>query len=243
MNFTFLMMRLFLVLSSLSLLQGKTMAQTTNNSATENQLAKRAPLTSKEALTLNKGMNQLSVWGGISFDSPAGNFLGLVEDRQFFIVGLRYGRIVAAGRGIALAYVFDVIPIAVVSNNPKIVNGHRIVRDDRTVDFHQALIREPVYGAGLSPIGLQIYFFREKRVKLFANGSTGFLTFFREVPLPDARKFNYTFEFGGGVQVVTWSRWTVSLGYKFHHLSNANTAAANPGLDANIFYMGLSIFN
>jgi hypothetical protein len=30
----------------------------------------------------------------------------------------------------------------------------------------------------------------------------------------------------------------VQLGYKYHHLSNAYTAALNPGLDANVFYAG-----
>ncbi len=29
-----------------------------------------------------------------------------------------------------------------------------------------------------------------------------------------------------------------AVGYKFHHLSNGGTGTFNPGLDANVFYLG-----
>ena len=43
---------------------------------------------------------------------------------------------------------------------------------------------------------------------------------------------------GGGVRVrVGASQWA-QLGYKYHHISNAGTAFANPGLDGNVLYAG-----
>ena len=37
----------------------------------------------------------LGVWSGVSFDSPGGPLLGRVRNREFFIVGIRYGRMLA----------------------------------------------------------------------------------------------------------------------------------------------------
>ncbi len=186
-------------------------------------------------------MNEFGVWGGVSFDSPAGSFLGTIPDRKFVIGGLRYGRILAVGRGLALEYTVDVIPVAIVTDNPKVVDTPFTLPDGSVV-LGTEIRREPVYGFGASPIGFQVHFGKKNRVKPFASGSAGFLYFSRQTPVPDSQKFNYSFDFGGGVEFFTRSRRAFVVGYKLHHLSNANQGRFNPGLDANIFYGGFSIF-
>ncbi|NIR47000.1 acyloxyacyl hydrolase [candidate division KSB1 bacterium] len=172
-------------------------------------------------LNLTRDSQKVSVWSGVSPDSPDGGFLGKTKDKMFVILGVRYGKVVAAGRRMALEYTFDAFPVAeVIDRNSK----------------------DSVYGFGLSPVGLKWYVLQVSRFKLFTNGSGGFLTFVEDVPDPDARKFNFTFEFGGGIEVFTNSRVGIALGYRYHHLSNANTEKVNPGLDANIFYIGISRF-
>jgi len=66
-----------------------------------------------------RGLNEWSIWSGYSFASMSGKFLALTPGRQFAVVGVQYGRILAAGSIVALAYTFDVIPMAMVTNNPQ----------------------------------------------------------------------------------------------------------------------------
>jgi len=186
------------------------------------------------ASRFHRGLTELSIWSGYSFASMSGKFLAITPGRQFAIVGLQYSRIVAAGEKVALAYTFDLIPMAMVTDNPQTeVTGEVSTEQVRTTS---------VYGFGLAPIGLKFYFLQARRVKFFANTSGGFLTFLNEVPVEKARKFNFTFELGLGMQITTGSRWALTLGYKLHHLSNAETAHSNPGLDSSVFYLGVSSF-
>lgn len=188
------------------------------------------PARAQEAI--EEDTNEFSVWGGGSFDSPT--IIGTAEDRKFFITGLRYGRVLATSPQVAFQYTFDAIPAAVVFQP----QGSRFT--DAGVDRGKASI----YGAGLAPVGFKVYFRRQRRVKPFVDTSGGFLYFREPVPLniPGATKFNWTFDFGGGIQISTGERRAITLGYKFHHLSNGGRSEVNPGLDANLFYVGLSIF-
>jgi hypothetical protein len=188
------------------------------------------PAYTQEAI--EKNTNEFGVWGGGSFDSPT--LIGTAEDRKFFIMGLRYGRVLATSERVAFEYTVDVIPAAVVFQP----QGSRFT--SAGVDRGSASI----YGAGVAPIGLKLYLRRQKRVKPFVDGSAGFLYFREPVPVntQGATKFNWTFDFGGGIQVSTGERRAITVGYKLHHISNAGRSEINPGLDANLFYVGFSIF-
>jgi len=173
---------------------------------------------------LKRGTNEFTMSLGGSFDS-----LDLhPPDRKFFILGLRYGRVIASTSLFTLAYNIDVTPLELVFQ-PR-------TEPDGTVNT------SPVLGAGISPTGFKVDFGRRSRIKPFLNINGGIIYFNRVVPVPDARQFNFTFDAGGGVQIFTNPRRAISFGYKFHHFSNRDTAPANPGLDSNIFYMGFSIF-
>jgi hypothetical protein len=52
----------------------------------------------------------------------------------------------------------------------------------------------------------------------------------------------YTIDFGGGLTFFRKRRQTVSIGYRYQHLSNANISLHNPGADANTFYVAVSRF-
>ena len=185
--------------------------------------------TGQDSYSLDKGMNEFGIWGGGSLDSPA--VIGTAEDRRFLTIGLRYGRILGGSKKVAYEYTVDAVPVAVVFQP----------------NFARAFNRNPdraIYGAGMSPIGFKVNFNRRGWVKPFAGTSGGFLYFQRPVPddIPLATKFNFTFEFSGGVQIFTRSRSAVTLGYRFQHISNAGRSEVNPGLDANVFYAGFSLF-
>ena len=219
---------LFAVLFAAALFTSRAHAQGARPSAAGATVAAAEPAGDEE-YALREGMNEWGVWVGGSFDSPTP--IGTAEGRKYFTAGLRYGRVFAASKRVAYEYTVDAVPAAVVFQ-PDFARAFNRVGDGS------------VYGAGLSPVGLKVNFNRRGRVKPFAGGSGGFLYFRRPVPLdiPGATRFNFTFEFTGGVQFFTSGRRAVTAGYKFHHISNANRSDVNPGLDANVIYVGYSFF-
>jgi opacity protein-like surface antigen len=70
------------------------------------------------------------------------------------------------------------------------------------------------------------------------NGTAGVLYFSQQVPVSGSSQFNFAVSWGAGVQLWHSGSQSISLGYKFNHISNANSAARNPGVDSNVFYAG-----
>ena len=178
--------------------------------------------------------NEFGIWGGISFDAPT--WIGKTPDARFGNIGLRYGRVLAANDSLAFSWTIDVVPVAVLS-----VNRFTIVPTG-SGSFTVQRRREHTYGAGLSPIGLKLNFRRTKMLQPFASGTAGFLYFSKDVPVPGAKRFNFTFDFGGGVQIVRNSGRAITIGYKYQHISNGDRSPINPGVDVQMFYGGFSIF-
>ena len=97
-------------------------------------------------------------------------------------------------------------------------------------------------GVGGSPIGAQVNFVHFHRVEPFLTSGGGFL-YFNHRMFGTTQQFNFTAQLGGGVQLFTSSRRTaIDLGYKYHHISNANLGNQNPGLDSHMLFVGLSLF-
>ena len=195
---------------------------------------------------IQKRDNEWGVWGGISFDSPT--LIGTTPNARFGNVGLRYGRVLAASKTVAFEWTIDAIPLAIFSAK----------RDTSLFfpppGFNLADLRKSVYGAGAAPIGLKFNFRRNHRVQPFGHATGGFLYFSSQVPdissplaLPPpgtsgTSQFNFTFDFSGGVQIVNSNRRSFTIGYKFQHISNANTGFFNPGVDVQMVFAGFSVF-
>lgn len=178
-------------------------------------------------------------WIGASFSSPIDTYWGgRIRGRSLFLAGLRAHYIVETVGPVAFAFTADVIPIAVVSNNPR-WRWHVTTVDGEQYQYKEIVDSGLVYGAGFSPLGLQISMPLWGGIRAYVAGAGGGLWFTREVPIPEARRFNYSLEFGGGLDVAAGVTHVVVIGFKVHHLSNMNTALANPGLDGHVFYLGL----
>jgi opacity protein-like surface antigen len=172
---------------------------------------------------LAKGSNEFGLWGGGSPDTA--KVFGNVEDRKLFLVALRYGRILAAWESFSLEYTVDVFPVAIYSEPDHVRSGS-----------------STLYGGGLSPFGFKINFLQQSWIQPFIAASVGFLYFQDDVPVPHSSRFNFTPELGVGVQFFVAPKRALTLGYKFHHMSNANTGESNPGMDSNVLYAGFSFF-
>jgi uncharacterized repeat protein (TIGR01451 family)/fimbrial isopeptide formation D2 family protein len=217
----------------------------------ENQLSCK-PGAPKLRYGFTRGMNEFCVQGGsgyfnsptlidnpnqnvgfINQPTPTGNTGGV----RFDAIGVCYGRILAANDRFALKYTFNTTPVAVLSY-PEVT--------PQLVDFGFQLpvseTRRSVFGGGLSPIGFQFYFRPQSRIKPFVNTSGGFIFFKDQVPRLNGARFNFTYDFGGGIQVFGDSRRAFTFGYKYQNISNGGRALNNPGFDGHGFYFGYSIF-
>ncbi|HEV8429294.1 MAG TPA: acyloxyacyl hydrolase [Pyrinomonadaceae bacterium] len=186
---------------------------------------------------LKRGDNEWGFWVG---GSPKATtiFGGLhddeAEDRKFFVAGLRYGRTLAANDSLALQYTLDVIPVAVATGT--------IVSRATTPTGVTTFQRETAYGAGFTPLGLQLDFANGSKVLPFVHVNGGFLYFNKSVPIEDAGRFAWVGEAGGGVRIFTSERRAVNVGVRFHHISNGDRQGSNRGLNQFVIYAGFSIF-
>ena len=169
---------------------------------------------------LTKGTNEFGLWAG---GSPGST--GNIEDRQLFLFALRYGRVLAAWESVSLEYTLDIFPAAVV------FEPHHARRGSSTI-----------YGAGLSPLGFKVNFAQQSWIQPFVAASVGFLYFEHDIPVPHSSRFNFTPEIGLGVEFFLAPQRALTLGYKFHHISNAGIGDDNPGMNSHVIYAGFSFF-
>jgi Lipid A 3-O-deacylase (PagL) len=201
-------------------------------------ISAQTPDSSTKSQTPSEGIqkrdNEWGVWGGMSFDSTT--LIGKTPDAKFGNIGLRYGRVLKTSKTVAFEWTIDVIPVSVLSNpRPEVTSagpGFTIT----------SLVRHSVYGFGAAPIGLKFNFRRNHRVQPFGQATGGFLYFNRQAPVDDSSRFNFTFDFSGGVQIVNSNRRSFTIGYKYQHISNGYTGTFNPGVDVQMVFAGFSIF-
>lgn len=195
--------------------------------------AQQANTQGQQQSDLAEKKNEFGVWGSISVDAPT--WLGGTPDARFGSIGLRYARVLTQNQTLAFSWTIDAVPVAVLS-----VNQITIVPTG-SGSFTAQRRRDHTYGAGLSPIGLKLNFRPTQTVQPFVNGSGGFLYFSKVVPEPGAARFNFTFDGGGGIQIVRESGRAIMIGYKWQHISNGFHAPVNPGIDLHMIQFGFSI--
>jgi len=178
--------------------------------------------------TLRRWSQEVGAWGSYSPDSMVG--IGKAEDRKFAELNAQYAVTLLAGRWVAVKWVTELTPVALLHEpNEWYFTGGKLT------GFRAGQV---TYGAGLTPLGMQVNFFNRHRVQPFFDAHGGLLYFTRQEPVPGSSQFNFTFNFGAGVQVFAWQHWSMLAGYKYHHISNDETAPQNPGVDSGEVYAG-----
>lgn len=197
------------------------------------------PLIAQAPADLSRGDRSIGAWVGFSPDTR--DAFRPTQRRELIVAGLRAEWVLERLGPLALAATGDLIPIAIVTQNPTYITREITLPESGFVHrFKQETGNKPVFGAGASPFGLKLYVGSSRHVRFYAASAVGALWFTRDMPVPDARKFNVMVEGGAGCEIVRGSGRALALGYKFHHLSNANSAPYNPGLDSHVFYLGVA---
>jgi hypothetical protein len=98
------------------------------------------------------------------------------------------------------------------------------------------------YGGGVSPLGQKVNFLPLSRLQPYAAFNAGFAAFAKTVPSDNATMFNFTFEFGGGVEWNVRPGKALAIDYRYHHISNAGRGEENPGVDNGTFRLAYSFW-
>lgn len=181
---------------------------------------------------------KISLWYGHS--TRPGYLLGTISDNRLRLLGLRIHRRLlptsvqqTAGHTPTLTYTADLIPFASIQ-----------IPQEAVPDYYvEGLQRHPLStsGVGMYPIGLKVAFRPTTRLRPFAAGHTGVLYFFEPVPDTRGKQLNFAAGIGGGVEVSITPHTLLTLAYRYHHLSNGFRGSINPGLDANLLYLGVGV--
>jgi opacity protein-like surface antigen len=100
--------------------------------------------------------------------------------------------------------------------------------------------REWTIGEAISPVGFQWNFLPRLKTQPFFIGHGGYMYSTQPIPVRDAGSFNFTFDLGAGVELYRSQTRSICAEYRFHHISNHNTAEANPGIDNGLFQITYS---
>jgi Lipid A 3-O-deacylase (PagL) len=97
--------------------------------------------------------------------------------------------------------------------------------------------RRWTYAQGLSPAGTRINLLPHRRLQPTASFLAGYMLSTKNIPVDSAGAFNFTFEFGAGLEYYQSQSRSIRFEYQIQHLSNAYTAETNPGIDNGLFKM------
>ncbi len=173
------------------------------------------------------GVHEFGAWWG--FSPMTGHIWGYAKDVKYMPVDVTYSYLLHQGSRWNFRYAPEMTALAML-DEPQSGQKSALLQRKRT------------YGSGLSPVGFRASFAPTSRVQPFLSMDGGFIYFADRVLSPQGSQFMYTIDYGGGFQIFRKQRQSVSIGYRYQHLSNANISHHNPGADTNVFYLAVSRF-
>lgn len=157
-----------------------------------------------------------------------GSLEGTSVDRRLFLLGFTYSRLLTRNRLADTRFTSEAIPLALLRE--PFFPGFNIP----VPTSNQFTEMRETYGAGASPVGIEMDWLPHKKLQPFFGVQGGFLYFDRNVLSFRGSQFNFTIDGCAGVRINLHQGRSVAVAYMFQHMSNAYEAAANPGLDAHM---------
>jgi opacity protein-like surface antigen len=207
--------------------------------------------------------NTFGVFGGFSGNSSH-MLMGQSRNRILILAGVSYSRGLFLNHRVNWQYNAELMPVALESDpvlhvvvhqtSPTTLTfGQDIVQPAPCVAFSSDYTyrapngaiysgteegtcdRRWTMGQALSPIGMQLNFTPRRRVQPFLIAHGGYMYSTNQIPMINAGSFNFTFDAGAGIEFYFSGTQSIRAEYRFHHISNADTAASNPGIDNALF--------
>lgn len=190
--------------------------------------------------------------------------MGTAEKRKLVNVGVSYGRRLFLNHTVDWQYNAELLPVAlesdplgrlvirqtspinltsVLTTEPPVTCAPETTRYNETLPNGIVLAgsetvychgREWTIGEGISPVGFQWNFRPSHPWQPFLIGHGGYMYSTRPIPIAVAGSFNFTFDIGAGVELFRSGRQSVRAEYRYHHISNHDTATYNPGIDNGV---------
>jgi len=199
-----------------------------------------------------KKVTTFEIWSAGARNAPLKTRYGLKRDRELYLMGLRWSRPIGRHAGGVWEYTNDVLPMVAATQTPfyrdttftrrlRIPSRSGIGQETVTqrVDS-MILFNRTVYGAGWVPLGLR-YRTETRYAQLVLGLSAGAVYFNRRMPDPEETQFNFTLDGTAVLDIPLGKHHGVSLGYRFNHISNANTGRVNPGMNSSMLQLGWSV--
>jgi opacity protein-like surface antigen len=208
--------------------------------------------------------NTFSFFTAYSNDSSH-MLMGVAANRKLLEFGAGYNRRLFLNRIVNWQYSGELLPVALESDplatetihqtSPTVINttynlGQTLNCTPRTVSYDFTSSsgityigtesfacsgRQWTIGEGISPVGFQWNFLTRRKTQPFFIGHGGYMYSTQPIPLAQAGSFNFTFDLGAGVEIYRSTTRSIRAEYRFHHISNHNTAMENPGIDSGLF--------
>ena len=192
--------------------------------------------------------------------------LGSAENRRLFDVGVSYNRRLVLNRIVNWQYSGELLPVALESD-PVIHETTNLTSPIVATEYGSGIPvthcvpetgsfsfttptgilysfnyadtcgRQWTIGQAFSPVGMQWNFQPRNKLQFFLTGHGGYIYSTQPIPVPNAGSFNFTFDLGGGVDFFRSHLQSVRAEYRYHHISNHETATMNPGIDNGLFQL------
>jgi hypothetical protein len=173
---------------------------------------------SKEFVSpIKKGARELAILGGVGIAHEIWDGVG---DTQFYVVGVRVGRVVSGTRG------------------PGFLRGNLEVAGEFLPVF---LVDQGTTSYGASATFVARHFFApDSRWRPYGVVGFGVLGTTDEVP-EGQTKLNFTPQIGLGISYASSERFVFYFDYRIHHISNGGRKQPNPGINSSALQFSVSV--
>jgi len=219
-----------------------------------------APAAGDSAAKIYARKNTFGIIGAYSWDSNH-ILLGEAERRMLVNIGVAYSRRLLLNRFVNWQYDGELLPVSLesdpltyyVNQETSPVKGtysgtlpdspvtcaplsaaYSYTIDNVTYSGTETFGcsgRQWTIGEAMSPAGMQWNFLPTRKVQPIVVGHGGYLYTTRPIPVGGAGNFNFTFDIGAGIEIFRSKGRSIRAEYRYHHISNHETAALNPGID------------
>ena len=191
-------------------------------------------------------------------------FLGYAAKRELLDIGIRYSRRLLVNHAMNWQFDAEFLPVALNSDPVQVTttsvtfptppppttvsstlssptvatcqpgSGSSTFPNGITLSYVNTCTRRWVPGQALSPLGTEWNFFPRHKLQPIFGGHVGYMYSTQPIPTNGAGSFNFTFDVGAGFELFRTHSHSYRVEYRYHHISNDETANDNPGIDNGV---------